>query len=160
MILTGEVFKCLITYLKELNKCNILLYWTLREWPIFSVPELHICLEGCHPTLNAPLERHHCVLWGHLNTVRTDGERHTHTRNLNSQNTPKQWEHINYMCVKLSLFVSKATNKAKQTKLQGIRGPHMTFVPTWASCRTFEHMKKLCQFRRYIIKQNYTAWRV
>lgn len=39
----------------------------------FTVPELYICLEGCHAALDAFFERHHGVLWGQLNTGRTDG---------------------------------------------------------------------------------------
>lgn len=41
--------------------------------PMFTVPELHVCLKGYHAACYAPIERHHGVLWGQLNKVRTDG---------------------------------------------------------------------------------------
>lgn len=41
--------------------------------PIVTVPELYVRLKGCHAARDAPVERHHGVFWGQLNTVRTGG---------------------------------------------------------------------------------------
>lgn len=59
---------------KKLHSCAVLLKKKafLNE-ACFTVPELYICLEGCHAALDAFIERHHGVLWGQLNTGRTDG---------------------------------------------------------------------------------------